>query len=42
MDLATVLAAVVAVLVLCSGYFLFHDLPTLDKTPPSRRPTRRP
>lgn len=42
MDLASFLAAAVAVLVVLSAYFLFNDAPTLGKGAGSRRTSRRP
>lgn len=42
MDLTTLMAIVVAVLILLSGYFLFNDLPTIGGKERDRRPTRRP
>jgi hypothetical protein len=40
-DLATLMAIVVAVLILLSGYFLFNDVPTFGRSPGKRRPDRR-
>jgi hypothetical protein len=42
LDLATFLAAAVALLILASGYFLFNGLPVPDKEPRPRHVTRRP
>lgn len=41
MDLATILAVVVAALIVFSGYFLFHGVPTLKNDTQRRRTTRR-
>jgi hypothetical protein len=40
-DLATVLAIVVAALIVFSGYFLFNGVPTLKNDAGRRRTTRR-
>ena len=42
MDLASVLAAAVAVVVALSGYFLFNDLPAFGRGSSARRSSRRP
>jgi hypothetical protein len=41
-DLATILAAIVAVLILLSGYLLFNEMPSFGKGSSERRPGRRP
>lgn len=41
-DLTTLMAIVVAVLILLSGYFLFNDLPSFGRNERDRKPTRRP
>lgn len=42
MDLTSVLAVAVAVVVALSGYFLFNDIPTLGRGSGARRSPRRP
>jgi hypothetical protein len=42
MDLTSVLAVVVAVVVALSGYFLFNDMPALGRGAGARRSSRRP
>ncbi len=37
MDLASVLALIVALLIVVSGYFLFHDAPALGRSEDRRR-----
>jgi hypothetical protein len=41
MDLATILAVIVAVLIVFSGYFLFNGVPTSKQDPQRPRTTRR-
>ena len=41
MDLATILAVIVAALIVFSGYFLFNGVPSAKESPQRRRTTRR-
>jgi hypothetical protein len=40
-DLPTIMALVVAMLILISGYFLFNDLPNVGRRKRDGRPPRR-
>lgn len=41
MDLATILAGAVALLILVSGWILFKGVPTFERQTRERRPARR-
>jgi hypothetical protein len=41
MDLATILAGAVALLILISGWILFNGVPTFERQTRERRPARR-